>query len=86
MTVKEANDVVVLINATADAVKAAKADGAIDWRDAKEVIGLLPELRDAVKDANKIPEQVKGATNEELQQLATDSMTAAYRLVEAVLS
>ena len=82
---KDAHDFVVLARSCAKAVKEAKADGVVDWRDAPKVVQVLGPLRDAVKDSQKIPEQVKAATTDELSAFAGDSVSAIMELVEAFL-
>jgi hypothetical protein len=82
---KDAQDFVVLARACAKAVKEAKADGTVDWRDAPKVVQVLGPLREAVKDSQKIPEQVKAATSEQLSAFAGDSVSALTELVDAFL-
>lgn len=83
---KDAQDFVTLTRAAAKAIREAKADGEVNWRDAPKVVQVIGPLREAIKDSQKIPEQFKAATAEEISAFAGDAVVAMTELVEAFLT
>ena len=80
---KETEELIALIQAAADAIKAAKADGEINWRDIPKVGGVLVALKKAVQGNDKVPDELKNLTREEMEMLLTKSMAAIIAMIQA---
>lgn len=85
MAVKESEDVIKFIETLTESVIKAKADSSIDWKDLRYVAPLMIIGRDALTDAKKIGEEIKGANGEELEMLVTRLFTASTMLLDAIL-
>ena len=80
---KETEELIALIQAAADAIKAAKADGEINWRDIPKVGGVLVALKAAAQGNDKVPAELKDLTREEIEKLMAKSMTAILAMIQA---
>lgn len=87
-TIKETMDVFTMAKAAAVAIKAAKADGRVDWKDllSQESRALLPAVQAAVKDSQLIAEELKDLNQEEAKLLASSAVEVVWLLVDAVMA
>lgn len=85
---KETMEVIVFVDDVAAALKAAKADGVIDWRDAlrPETRAMIPAMLNAARGGELIPAEAKSWTPEQISDLLLKVGEALGHLVEAVVS
>jgi hypothetical protein len=83
--IKETLELVALLQEAADAVKAAKADGQINWKDLPKISGLLWAAKSAVQGSDKIKVEVAELSKEELDELLTKIVAAVSSLIISVV-
>lgn len=83
--VKEIMEVIAAVRKTAAAVKAAKADGTIDWRDLPKLGAPVMAWKDALNGFEKIKEELKDLDEQELPMVVGEAMDAIRELGEALL-
>ena len=83
--IKETQELIALVQAAADAIKAAKADGEINWRDVPKVAGVLVALKAAVQGGNQIKAEMADVSKEEAQELMQQGMAAVISMVQAFI-
>lgn len=84
MDIKNALEVVVLLEKTAAAIKSAKANNVIDWRDAPDFLALIPAARAALADSEQIALELKDLDQKEAQELFSRMMAAGTALLAAL--
>lgn len=84
---KETQEFIELIDTLANAVAAAKEDGAISWRDAPKIVPVIVALKTAVNGSDQIASELKEAyANPQLANLLLNQlMSASIKLLDAVL-
>jgi hypothetical protein len=87
MGIKETTDLFILLRECAEAIKAAKEDGAIDFRDllSSEVRDMIPASIEAVRGSEKIALEVADLDAAEIKQIIDLAMVAGTALVAALL-
>lgn len=78
-------EIAVLITLAAD-VKAAKADGTVDWKDTPKFANLIPVVRTAIAKGKELAAQVKDLDSDETTVVVTALFDAAEALVEALVA
>lgn len=84
---KETQEFIELIDTLANAVAAAKEDGAISWRDAPKIVPVIVALKTAVNGSDQIASELKEAyEHPQLANLLLNQlMSASIKLLDAVL-
>lgn len=87
MAMKETQEFIELIDTLANAVAAAKEDGAISWRDAPKIVPVIVALKTAVNGSDQIASELKEAyEHPQLANLLLNQlMSASIKLLDAVL-
>lgn len=83
--IKETLDVVMLFKDAAQAIRAAKSDGEINWKDIPKVAGLLVSVKNAVQGSGEIKNEMAELSKEEAEQLMDALVTSATDLVLAII-
>lgn len=88
MQSQQTHEAIAAIKAVADAIKAAKADGEVDWWDLPKALPAMVALKLAVEGATEIPGEIMLAshTPKELAALVTELVQNALALGEALLA
>jgi len=81
---KESQDVVKLIRAMTSAIQESRKDGDLDWFDIPKFAPVVVAGRTAIEGADKIDDEIKAATSEELIALTSDVLDAAMKLMAAI--
>ncbi len=84
--IKETLEAVGLIEKVADAIVAAKADGSIDWRDLAKLGPVVVAIKAAVDGGNLLPGEFKDLDAAETEQVFNATVSAAGKLVAAIVS
>lgn len=82
---KELMDVIAAVEKTAEAVRAAKADGTINWLDLPKLGQPVVAWKDALVGFGKIKDEIRDLDHEELPQVLTAAIAAIQKLGEALL-
>ncbi len=84
MSNKESLEMLKLLQVATEQLKAAKADGAINLWDVPKLAPVIPAFLSAVKDANLIPSEIKGYSEEELKEVLVAVVNNVVALLDAV--
>ncbi|CAB4169935.1 hypothetical protein UFOVP901_19 [uncultured Caudovirales phage] len=84
--IKETQELISLIATSAAVLKAAKADGSIDYKDLTKLGPMIGALKAAVDGAKDVGAELKELSSEEITALLIDTVAAVKSLVDAVIS
>jgi len=84
--IKETQELISLIATSAEVLKAAKADGSIDYKDLTKLGPMIGSLKAAIDGAKDIGTELKELSAEETTALLIETVAAVKSLVDAVLS
>lgn len=84
--IKETQDLIKLVQVSADVLKAAKADGSIDYKDLTKLGPMIGALKAAVDGAKLVSEELKELSPEETTELLIETVAAVKSIVDAVIS
>ena len=84
--IKETQELISLIATSAAVLKAAKADGSIDYKDLTKLGPMIGALKAAVDGAKDIGAELKELSPEEVTALLIETVAAVKSLVDAVIS
>lgn len=81
------DEALALLNSVAADIKAAKADGIVDWRDTPKFMDLLPKAWQASKDAPLLASELAAVLHDTaaLKDLLAKAVDAVAALTEAVV-
>lgn len=86
MDIKETLEVIDVLDVTAKAIKEAKADGDVDWKDSPKFVKVIPAAVKAINGADKIKLELKDLDDGETQVLFDRIMAASTALLDAIMS
>lgn len=86
MDIHNTLEVVDTMDATAAAIKAAKADGNVNWMDTPKFVAVIPLARKALQDSEQIKLELQDVDSKEAQILFDRLFKAATALMDAVLT
>lgn len=86
MDIKNTLEVIDTIDATAKAIKSAKADGNVNWLDTPKFAAVLPTALAAVRDSEQIKLELQDLDAKEAQEVVDRLFKAATGLLDAVTS
>lgn len=85
MDTKETTEILVALHAAVDALEAAKAgDGEVTVRDLPKFLPVVPKMVAALKDAQKIKDELKELSPEEMEALLGSSLDLAMKVAKVV--
>jgi hypothetical protein len=84
--IKESLELVALVKTSADTIKAAKADGSIDWKDLAKLGPELMALKAAVQGAASIKAELSDLDADEAQAIYAATFEAVTALADAILN
>lgn len=82
---KETGEAITFLEGLSAAILKAKADGSIDWKDAKYMVPLAALGRDALKDSRLMISEIQKANGETQEAMLTRFISAATNLLDAIL-
>ena len=82
--IKETEEVIAFIQALAETIQEAKADGTIDIFDAMRAIKLMLPMTHAAQDAIKIKEELKDLDKAEIETLLAEMQVAVFAIIKAI--
>ncbi len=84
MDIKETLDVLNAVDAEADALLAACADGRLTLKDLKEELPVVPKIREAFKNAMAIKDELADLDGAEVDELFDKIVSVASKTAEAL--
>lgn len=80
-------DLIDFLQSVAVDVKAAKADGVVDWRDLPKFVDLLPKAYSASKVLSAVPSELANVLHDpdEMKDLLAQTVTAVVELTQAMV-
>ena len=84
--IQETQDLIKLVQVSADVLKASKADGSIDYKDLTKLGPMIGALKAAAEGAKDVGAELKELSAEETTQLLIESVAAIKSLVDSILS
>jgi len=82
---KETLEMLALVDELAKSIKAAKADGVINWMDIPKFAPLIASARLAIEGSDKIDDEFRSAAPEEMTAVAERSLQSVLALVSAII-
>lgn len=83
--IKETLDVVILFKDAAEAIRKAKADGEINWKDIPKIAGLIVSVKNAIQGSDQIKAEMGELSKEEAEELGAALVAAATDLVLSII-
>lgn len=84
MDIKETLECFDAVDASADAVVAACADGKLNLLDVPKLLGPMRKAQAALKDREMIKDELQDADEEEIAALVTRSLRTTEKMVAAI--
>jgi|GEM_PF-2517461 len=85
-TIKESMEILQAVDVLASCVKAAKADGSLDWKDIPKFGPMIPASIKAIQDISKVKEELQDLDDQETKELLDKAMSSAINLINAIIA